>query len=99
MANANLQAFIAQIMKDSSLQDQLKDLTDKAQFTQTMLSLGKSKGLTFTAQDVEATLFQAKINPLEELSDADLSLVAGGARPKATSDGCGGAWTTLFGWC
>ena len=98
MSQASLNQFLSKIIADATLQDQLKDVTDKAAFTQTLLRLGKEHGFDFTAEDVEAVLMTNKTNPLEELSDAQLAQVAGG-RPAATSDGCGSAWTTLFGWC
>lgn len=53
----------------------------------------------FSADDVNVVLMQNKKNPIEELSDAQLAQVAGGRPKQATSDGCTGAWTTLFGWC
>ena len=91
--------FLARVTSDSTLQDQLKGVTEKTSFTQTLVRLGSESGFHFTAEDVDVALIQNKKNPLEELSDADLSLVAGGQRPRATSDGCGSAWTTLFGPC
>jgi predicted ribosomally synthesized peptide with nif11-like leader len=102
MSEANLQQFLARVVKDSALQDQLKNVTDKGAFTEATVRLGRQSGYAFTAADVEAVLFQNKQNPLDQLSDKDLELVAGGlasSRPRATSDGCGSAWTTLFGWC
>jgi predicted ribosomally synthesized peptide with nif11-like leader len=101
MSESNLQRFLAKVVSDSALQDQLKNVTDRAAFSETAIRLGRQNGFDFTAADVEAVLFKSKENPFDQLSDQDLELVAGGAtaRPKATSDGCGGAWTTLFGWC
>lgn len=102
MSEASLQQFLAKVVNDSALQDQLKNVTDKGTFAETAVRLGRQNGFNFTAADVDATLFKSKQNPLDQLSDQDLALVAGGAmmsRPKATSDGCGSAWTTLFGWC
>jgi predicted ribosomally synthesized peptide with nif11-like leader len=98
MSEANLQQFLAKVTSDSTLQDQLKNVTDEGVFTQTAVRLGRENGYDFTAADVDATLFRNRQNPLGQLSDRDLELVAGG-RPRATSDGCGAAWTTLFGWC
>jgi predicted ribosomally synthesized peptide with nif11-like leader len=102
MSEANLQQFLSKIAKDSTLQDQLKNLTDKATFTQTLVRLGHAGGVEFTAGDVDAFLAKNAKNPLQELNEAELASVAGGlpsSRPPATSDGCGAAWTTLFGWC
>lgn len=102
MSEANLQQFLTKVVNDSALQDQLKNVTDKGAFAETAVRLGRQNGFDFTAADVETALFQSKQNPLEQLSDKDLGLVVGGAtstRPRATSDGCGSAWTTLFGWC
>jgi predicted ribosomally synthesized peptide with nif11-like leader len=102
MSEANLQRFLAKVVSDSTLQDQLKNVTDKAAFSETATRLGHQNGFDFTAADVEAVLFKSKENPFDQLSDQDLELVAGGlasSRPRATSDGCGSAWTTLFGWC
>jgi predicted ribosomally synthesized peptide with nif11-like leader len=91
MSDTDLKAFLPRVLKDSVLQDQLKNLTDKDKFTQTLVRLGKDNGFHFTAEDVDASLFRSKKNPVGELSEADLALVAGGARSQA--------WTTLFGWC
>jgi predicted ribosomally synthesized peptide with nif11-like leader len=102
MSEANLQQFLAKVVSDSAIQDQLKNVTDKGAFAETAVRLGSQHGFTFTAADVDAVLFRSKENPLDQLSDQDLALVAGGmanTRPRATSDGCGSAWTTLFGWC
>jgi predicted ribosomally synthesized peptide with nif11-like leader len=102
MSETNLQQFLAKVVSDSALQDQLKNVSDKAAFSETAIRLGRQSGFDFTAADVDAVLFKSKENPLDQLSDTDLELVAGGlasSRPKATSDGCGSAWTTLFGWC
>ncbi len=98
MSEANLQQFISRVMADSTLQDQLKDVTDKRVFTETAVRLGRSNGFDFNAADVESFLATNAKNPMAKLSDQELKLVAGG-RPAATSDGCGSAWTTLFGWC
>ena len=83
MSDTNLKAFLPRVLKDSVLQDQLKNLTDKDKFTQTLVRLGKDNGFHFTAEDVDASLFRSKKNPLDELSEADLALVAGGARSQA----------------
>jgi predicted ribosomally synthesized peptide with nif11-like leader len=102
MSEANLHQFLAKAVNDSAIQDQLKNVADRATFSETAVRLGRQQGFDFTAADVDAALFQSKENPLDQLSDQDLELVAGGmtaSRPKATSDGCGSAWTTLFGWC
>lgn len=102
MSEANLQQFLTKVVNDSALQDQLKDVTDKGAFAETAVQLGRRNGFDFSAADVDAVLFRSKQNPLEQLSDKDLELVVGGTtstRPRATSDGCGSAWTTLFGWC
>ena len=104
MSDPQFKKFLLQIAGDSQLQDQLKGVTDKAGFTDTFLRLAKAQGYAFTAADVEANIAKNQKNPLEELSEADLALVAGGlkeygGRPAASSDGCTSAWTTLFGWC
>ena len=98
MSQTNLTQFLSRIMNDSRLQDQLKGVTDKTGFTQTMIRLGKESGFQFSAEDVDTALIKNQANPLQELHDEDLALVAGG-RPPATKDGCGDAWTTLFGPC
>lgn len=98
MSQTSLTQFLSRILTDSTLQDQLKGVTEKTQFVETMVRLGRQHGFQFTAEDVDTVLIQGKKNPLEELTDAELASVAGG-RPAATSDGCGSAWTTLFGWC
>ena len=98
MSNASLDQFISKIVSDSKLQDKLKGVTDKAAFTNTVVRLGKENGFVFSSADVDAFLAQNKTKPPRQLSDAELAQVAGG-RPAATSDGCGSAWTTLFGWC
>ena len=102
MSDANLQQFLSKVANDSRLQDQLKNLTDKGVFTKTVIGLGHNSGFEFTAGEVDAFLANNARNPLQELSEAELATVAGGlppTRPPATSDGCGAAWTTLFGWC
>jgi len=101
MSDGNLQQFLAKVASDSTLQDQLKNLTDKGAFSETVIRLGHDRGYQFTAGDVDAFMAKNSKNPMQELSEADLALVAGGlprSQP-ATSDGCGAAWTTLFGWC
>ena len=98
MSQASLNQFLAKIMADAKLQDQLKNITDQSAFSQAIIRLGKDNGYEFTADDVDVVLMQNKKNPLGELSEAQLAQVAGG-RPRATSDGCGSAWTTIFGPC
>ena len=98
MSHADLHKFLAQIGSDSKLQDQLKGVTEKTAFTQALVKMGSASGFHFTADDVDVVLVQNKVNPLQNLSDADLAQVAGG-RPRATADGCRSAWTTIFGPC
>lgn len=98
MSQANLTQFLSKVVGDSALQDQLKGVTEKTRFTETLVRLGNQNGFEFTAAEVDVALIRNKTNPIEELSDAELAAVAGG-RPRATSDGCGSAWTTLFGPC
>ncbi len=98
MTSTTLTQFLARVASDSRLQDQLKGVTEKTRFAQTLVRLGKENGFHFTAEDVDVALVQNKKNPLDELSEVDLALVAGG-RPPATKDGCGDAWTTIFGPC
>ena len=99
MSEASLKQFVSKVTSDSRIQDQLKNLTDKRAFTDAVIRLGRENGFEFTAADVEAFMAKNAKNPLEELSEAELATVAGGRPPVATSDGCGAAWTTLFGWC
>ena len=99
MSEASLKQFVSKVSSDSTLQDQLKNLTSKQAFTETVVRLGHESGFEFTTADVEAFMAKNARNPLEELSEAELASVAGGRPPVATSDGCGAAWTTLFGWC
>ena len=98
MSHEALHQFLGKVVKDSKLQDQLKGVTEKQAFTQTLVRMGSESGFQFTADDVNVVLVQNKVNPLQNLSDADLAQVAGG-RPRATSDGCKSAWTTIFGPC
>jgi len=101
MSDSNLQQFLSKVANDSTLQDQLKNLTEKGAFTKTLIRLGHDSGFEFSAGDVDGFLAKNARNPMQELSEADLASVAGGlprSQP-ATSDGCGAAWTTLFGWC
>ena len=98
MSHASLREFIPQILLDAKLQDQLKNTTDKAVFTQNLVRLGKEHGFDFTAEEVDVVLLKNKKNPLDQLSDEQRKKISA-ARPAATSDGCGDAWTTLFGPC
>lgn len=98
MSTSNLTRFLDKIKVDARLQDQLKGVNDPAAFTATLVKLGLAEGYPFTADEVDQTLIKNRKGTTQELSEADLELVAGG-RPAATSDGCGAAWTTLFGPC
>lgn len=98
MSQASLNQFLGKILSDVTLQDQLKNITNQNAFTQAIVRLGTDNGYQFDANDVDVVLMQNRRNPLGELSEAQLAQVAGG-RPPATKDGCGSAWTTLFGAC
>lgn len=98
MSEVSLSQFLTRVVGDATLQDQLKGVTEPSAFTEALVRLGNQNGFQFTAAEVNEVLVQNKRTPPQELTDADLAHVAGG-RPAATSDGCGGAWTTLFGPC
>lgn len=91
MSQTDLTQFLSRIAKDSKLQDQLKGVTERTRFTQTLVRLGNEGGFHFTAADVDATITANMKNPMQELSDAELATVAGGR----ASD----AWTTIVGPC
>jgi predicted ribosomally synthesized peptide with nif11-like leader len=87
MVEANLKAFLLEVVKDPALQEKLKSIGDKATFTSTLLALGKEKGYEFSAADVDV-LYDSKVNPLQaELSDAELAMVSGGAIKQAPDGG------------
>ena len=50
MSQASLNQFLAKIMADAKLQDQLKNITDQNAFTQAAIRLGKDNGYEFTAR-------------------------------------------------
>jgi predicted ribosomally synthesized peptide with nif11-like leader len=99
MSQAKLKEFLPMVLTDAKLADQLKNTTDKGKFSETLTRLGKERGYEFTADDVDAVLIKNKKNPLDELSPEQKKKIEVNLRPPATSDGCGAAWTTLFGWC
>jgi len=99
MSQAKLKEFLPTVLTDAKLADQLKNTTDKAKFSETLMRLGKERGYDFTADDVDVVLLKNKKNPLDELSPEQKKKFEAGLRPPATSDGCGSAWTTLFGPC
>jgi predicted ribosomally synthesized peptide with nif11-like leader len=99
MSQSSLNQFLAKVAGDAMLQDQLKGVTAQSSFAQVLVKIGKDNGFEFTSEDVAGTLAQSAASVPRELSDDELEQVAGGARPRATSDGCGSAWTTLFGPC
>lgn len=83
MSQENLQAFYKVFRTDLALQQELEGITDPSEYAAKAVSLGASKGIEFTAADVEAAL----VSPAtflaesigEELNDLELQVVAGGA--------------------
>src|SRR2546423_13978026 len=100
MGDASLKQFVSKIATDSRLQDQLKNLTEKGAFTETVVRLGHESGFEFIVADEDACLAKHSKRPCGGLSEADLELVAGGQQRQgapANRDGRGGGWGTQIG--
>ncbi|MBD2077122.1 Nif11 family protein [Phormidium sp. FACHB-592] len=95
----SLEQFNQVILRDSTIQEQLKVSTDQVGFAKLMVELGAEKGYSFTTADVEEQLSVGQAVEVRDLCDEELEAVAGGAQVGYT-DGCGArGWTTIFGRC
>ncbi len=74
MSQANLNQFLAKVMGDAKLQDQLKNITDQNAFTQSVIRVGKDNGYQFTADDVD-------VGPDAEQEESARRTERGPARP------------------
>ncbi len=84
MSQENLNAFIAKVQSDSSLQEQLKNVNDANE----AIAIAKSAGFKITAGD----LIRSQARLAAELSDEQLEAAAGGGL------GTKIFVTTLFAW-
>ena len=85
MSLETLNAFIAKVQSDSSLQEQLKNLTDANE----AVAIARSAGFEITAGD----LIRQQARIASELSDDELENVAGGS---VTMLKAGGIFTALI---
>jgi predicted ribosomally synthesized peptide with nif11-like leader len=86
MSQTNIEQFIQQVAKDTSLQEQLKSSASMQDFQTKMVDLGKQKGCIFVQSDV-ASYIQAQAakatgrSPSEKLTEEELETVGGGTTP------------------
>ncbi|MBD2033940.1 Nif11-like leader peptide family natural product precursor [Leptolyngbya sp. FACHB-321] len=94
-----LEQFNQVILRDSTIQEQLKVSTDQVGFAKLMVELGAEKGYSFTTADVEEQLSVGQAVEVRDLCDEELEAVAGGAQGANVIGTIGTTWTTVFGPC
>ncbi len=60
MSYESLEQFRHLVLHDSALQAQLREAPDKPAFIERMLRLGTERGYTFTAEEIETALANAR---------------------------------------
>ena len=91
MSREALGKFYAEVMKDRALQDQLKVAGPRDEFVARVVRVGGQRGYQFTAAEVETELNRR--THAQELTDAELSAVAGGlARLPDDEEPAPGPW-------
>ena len=60
MPHQSLEEFRQQVLQDLSLQERLRNTTDREDFTNLMVELGQENGYNFTAEDVVDALQVAR---------------------------------------
>ncbi|MBD2077121.1 Nif11-like leader peptide family natural product precursor [Phormidium sp. FACHB-592] len=93
-----LEQFNQVILRDSTIQEQLKVSTDQVGFAKLMVELGAEKGYSFTTADVEEQLSVGQAVEVRDLCDEELEAVAGGAQAAYAGITIWG-WTTVIGPC
>ena len=79
MSQENLQKFIKEAGRDPGVEKALRGSSSKGHFADTAVSLGAQKGYSFSAADVDQAMAKANIPDGQQLSEAQLASVAGGA--------------------
>ena len=80
MLKKSLEQFYQLIGKNSSLQEKLMATTDQESFVSMAVKLGQQLGYDFTSEEMNQAIATEnnQSGSLEQLSDTDLELVAGG---------------------
>lgn len=84
MKSQNLEAFFHLVSRDEKLQHELSAAEDAEAFVRAVVRLGREKGCSFSQEQVESALSDARVKRaakhrerLDELSDEQLEAVAG----------------------
>jgi DNA-binding IclR family transcriptional regulator len=75
--------FLQALSQDVSAQESLKKTTDRDSFLKAAVELGKSKGYSYTMDELSAQLSQVLSPLFSSLNDDQLGLVVGGANQNA----------------
>jgi predicted ribosomally synthesized peptide with nif11-like leader len=83
MAQENLNQFYQIAAQDQELHEKLKAAIDPEAFAELVVELGEEKGYSFTTQEVERAIIEAKEKKdtealWQELNERELEVVAGG---------------------
>jgi predicted ribosomally synthesized peptide with nif11-like leader len=86
MASENLGQFYEMIAQDQELQEKLKATMGSETFVKLVVNLGEEKGYSFTTQEVERAIIEAKEKKdtetlWQELNERELEVVVGGGEP------------------
>uniref|UniRef100_B8HQH0 Nif11 domain-containing protein n=1 Tax=Cyanothece sp. (strain PCC 7425 / ATCC 29141) TaxID=395961 RepID=B8HQH0_CYAP4 len=91
----SLEEFKQQVLQDSSLTEQFKDVSSPEEFVNLAVQLGQQLGYSFTADDVQASLAEQSSTSSVELNDAQLEAIAGGEHTEGYQLSCGNGCPTV----
>jgi len=87
MSASSIQEFRQKVLANSELQAQFNSAVSEDEFIETAVRLGAANGYSFTSEDVK--IFLSSDQEDVQLSQEDLSAVAGGAVSFGNSTLCG----------
>lgn len=84
MANENLVKFFEMVKSNQSIQNEIVNAVNEEEAIKKAMQLAQEHGLSFTAVDFSTYMSEIP-SPNRELSDVELSSVAGGLPPNSVS--------------